>query len=74
MKNARKTGHSVRHGNRPAPYTKFKKRQHVYGFRTNKLGESVPSPQKFRHENTERTGTKKVNYRKLRQEKRRVSL
>ena len=39
MKNEKKRGKSMRNGNRPAPYTKYKKRPYVYSFKSRKVGE-----------------------------------
>lgn len=36
-KNSKKTGHSARNGNCPAPYTKYKKRPWVYTFKRKKV-------------------------------------
>ena len=40
MKNPKKSGKSARRGNRPSPYTKYKKRPFQYSFKTRRRDES----------------------------------
>lgn len=37
MKNAKKSGKSARRGNRPSPYTKYKKRAYQYSFKSRRV-------------------------------------
>ncbi len=49
-KNSPKSGHSVRRGNSPAPYTKYKKVPYQYSFKRKRVDYSLSSPSESRQQ------------------------